>query len=127
MSIQNEAPAWSAPRPLDTKAIRGDRGSEISNPAVVTQARVLNFKPFVKNTLRGFFDLGLPFGMILRDCMFCEKDGKRWIGWPAKSYDKKDGSKSWSNIVDFVDNKSKYLFQDEVLPLVLAAMAEAGR
>jgi hypothetical protein len=54
-----------------------------------------------------------------------ERDGKRWIGWPAKPYTKKDGSQSWSNIVDFVDNKSKYLLQDEVLPLALAAMAEA--
>jgi hypothetical protein len=89
--------------------------------------QVSNFKPFVKNTLRGFFDLELPFGMILRDCMLCEKDDKRWIGWPAKPFDKKDGTKSWANIVDFVDNKSKYLLQDEVFPLVLAAMAEAGR
>jgi len=87
--------------------------------------KVSNFKAFNKNTLRGFFDLELPFGMILRDCMLCEKDGKRWIGWPAKPYEKQDGSKSLSNIVDFVDNKSKYLLQDEVLPLVLAAMAEA--
>jgi hypothetical protein len=89
--------------------------------------KIFNFKNIDKNTLKGFFDLELPFGMILRDCMLCEKDGKRWIGWPAKPYEKQDGSKSWSNIVDFVDNKSKYLFQDEVLPLVLDGMAQARR
>jgi hypothetical protein len=64
--------------------------------------------------------------MILRGCCLHERDGKRWIGWPAKPYER-DAAKSWINIVDFVDNKAKYLMQDEVLPLVLAAMAEAGQ
>jgi hypothetical protein len=91
-------------------------------------SKILNFKKLQKNTLQGVFDLELPFsGMILRGCCFHEKEGKRWIGWPAKPYEKQDGKKSWANIVDFVDNKSKYLLQDEVLPLVLAAMAEASR
>ena len=89
--------------------------------------KVSNFKAFNKNTLRGFFDVEFSFGMILKECVLCEKDSKQWIGWPAKPYDKRDGTKAWTNIVDFVDNKSKYLLQDEVLPLVLAAMAEAGR
>ena len=70
----------------------------------------------------------LPFGgMILCGCCFHEKEGKRWIGWPAKPYEKQDGTKSFENIVDFVDNKAKYLLQDDVLPLVLTAMAESGR
>ena len=87
-------------------------------------SKVLNFKRLQKNTLQGVFDLELPFGgMILRGCCLHEKEGNRWIGWPAKPYEKQDGTKSWSNI----DNKAKYLRQDEVLPLVLAAMAEAPR
>ena len=90
--------------------------------------RVTNFRAISKNTLQGVFDLELPFaGLILRGCALHERDDKRWLGWPGKPYVKSDGSQSWSAIVDFVDNKSKYLFQDEVLPLVLAAMAEAVR
>ena len=90
--------------------------------------RILNFKRLQKNTLQGVLDLELPFGgMILRGCCFHEKDGRRWIGWPAKPYEKQDGAKSLANIGDFVYNKSKYLMQDEVLPLVLVAMAEAGQ
>jgi hypothetical protein len=88
--------------------------------------KVSNFRSFDKNTLRGTFDLDLPFGgIILRGCCLHERDGKRWIGWPAKPYETRDGIKSWANIVDFVDSKAKYSLQDEVLPLVLAAMAEA--
>jgi hypothetical protein len=89
--------------------------------------KVANFKPITKNTLQGIFDLELPFGVILRGCTLHEKDGKRWIGWPGKPYEKQDGSKSWTNIIDFVDNRSKYLLQDEALPLVVTAMAEARR
>jgi hypothetical protein len=90
--------------------------------------RIHNFKRLQKNTLQGVFDLELPFGgIILRGCCLHEKEGRRWIGWPAKPYEKQDGAKSWSNIVDFVDNKATYLMQDGVLPLVLAVMAEAGQ
>jgi hypothetical protein len=89
--------------------------------------KIRNFKPLRKNTLQGVFDLELPFaGIILRGCTFHERDGKSWVGWPAQSYVKQDGTKSWTNIVDFVDNNAKYLVQAEVLPRVLAAMAEAA-
>ena len=89
--------------------------------------KIVNFKVISKNTLCGVFDLELPFGVILRGCTLHEKDGKRWIGWPGKPYEKQDGSKSWTNIVDFIDNKSKYLLQDEALPLAMTAMSEARR
>ena len=89
--------------------------------------KVSNFRPFDRAPLRGIFDLEFPFnGLILRGCCYHERDGKTWIGWPGKPYEKQDGTKSWANIVDFVDNKSKYLLQDEVLPLVLAAMGEVA-
>jgi hypothetical protein len=89
--------------------------------------QISGIKPFSKNTLRGFFDLELAdTGVILRGCTLHERDGKKWLGWLGRPYTKEDGSQSWSNIVDFRDNKTKYLLQDEVLPLVLAAMAEAA-
>jgi hypothetical protein len=45
--------------------------------------------------------------------MLHERDGKSWIGYPAKPYTTDAGEQSWANIVDFIDNKSKYLFSDE--------------
>jgi hypothetical protein len=61
-----------------------------------------------KNTLPGFFSIELT-----------------GVGLPGKHYTKPGGGEqSWTNIVDFADNKSRYLFQDEALPLVLAAFAE---
>jgi hypothetical protein len=81
------------------------------------QARVLAFKPFEKNTLRGFFDLELPSGMILAGCTLHEKDNKYWVGLPAKPYMAADGSQSWVKIIDFRDAKTRARFQEEVTPL----------
>ena len=90
--------------------------------------KVSNFRPFDRAPLRGGFDLEVPVaGLILRGCTLFERDGKTWICWPAKPFVKTDGSKSWSAIVDFVDSKAKYSLQDEVLPIVLAAMAGGRR
>jgi hypothetical protein len=81
-----------------------------------------------KNTLQGFFSIELPgVGLIIKDCTHHERDGKQWIGLPGKSYTKPGGGEqSCTNIVDFADNKSRYLFQDEALPLVFAAFAEVS-
>jgi hypothetical protein len=88
------------------------------------QARILAFKPFEKNTLRGFFDLELPSGMILAGCQLHEKDNKYWVGLPAKPYTKDDGSQSWVKFVDFADRERAKQFQDLVLPAVLAAFEQ---
>ena len=79
-----------------------------------------------KNTLQGSIELP-GVGLIIKDCSLHERDGKQWIGLPGKPYTKPGGGEqSWTNIVDFADNKSRYLFQDEALPLVLAAFAEVA-
>jgi hypothetical protein len=49
--------------------------------------RCTKFRPFAKNTLRGFVDLELTrVGLILRGCTWHSKAGKEWIGFPAESY-----------------------------------------
>jgi hypothetical protein len=91
-----------------------------------TQFKISGVRGFTKNTLRGFFDLEIVgLGLILRGCTLHERDGKSWVGYPGKPFKKDDGTECWANIVDFTDNKSRYLFGDEVLPLALQAFAEA--
>lgn len=44
-----------------------------------------DWRPVHRNTLQGFVTLKLsPSGIALRECSLHEKDGKRWIGLPAK-------------------------------------------
>jgi hypothetical protein len=86
-----------------------------------TQARVLDFKPFEKNTLRAFFSLELASGLILRGCTLHTKNGKYWIGLPAKPYTTDTGAQSWAAIIDFRDKQTAARFQE----MATAAAVEA--
>jgi hypothetical protein len=49
-----------------------------------------------KGTLRGFFSANIPFRMRLHGLMFHEKDGARWIGFPAKDYTDSQGQRQFA-------------------------------
>jgi hypothetical protein len=64
--------------------------------------RCIRFRPYAKNTLKGFVDLELTrVGLVLRDCTWHEKNGREWIAFPARSYTDKDGNTQWSPLVEF--------------------------
>jgi hypothetical protein len=50
-----------------------------------------NWRSLAKNTLKGFLDLELPSGLVLRECSLHERDGKKWIGLPGKPQIDRDG------------------------------------
>jgi hypothetical protein len=87
-------------------------------------ARILSFKLVEKNTLRGFFDLELPSGMILSGCMVHTKNDQWWVGLPSKPYTAADGTQSWTKIVDFRDAKTRNKFQETITPLARVAFEQ---
>jgi hypothetical protein len=70
------------------------------------------FKPFQKNSLKGFADLILPaVGLRLVECGYFEGDsGSLWVGFPSRCYEK-GGEKKWARMVDSVDKQSYGRFQ----------------
>ena len=95
--------------------------------AAMTAARVINFRTIRKKFPSRSFrsrTRGRRAHPAWRLLPPARRQELAWLA--AKPYEKQDGTKSWANIVDFVDNNSKYLLHDEVLPLVLAAMAEGA-
>jgi hypothetical protein len=84
---------------------------------------VLQFRAFEKNTLRGFLSLELPSGMILHGCTLHEKNGSRWVGVPAKEYEK-DGTKTWAPLVEFTSKEAREKFQACALAAFDAYMGE---
>jgi hypothetical protein len=74
-----------------------------------------NWKPFEKNTLRGFLDLLLPSGLMLRGCTYHIKDGARWIGLPARQYRNSDGADTWTPVVEILDKTARTRFQAAAL------------
>jgi hypothetical protein len=82
-------------------------------------AVALNPRPFVKNTLRGFFDLRLPSGIIVKGCTVHVKGSHAWVGLPGRSYKDASGIETWANIIEFADKDCSRRFQ----AIALAAVA----
>jgi hypothetical protein len=88
-------------------------------------ATILDFKLYSKNTLRGFFDLRLASGMILRGCMLHSKGDRFWIALPAKSYTNEAGEQAWCRIIDFSNKETRDRFQQTITPLAVEALEQA--
>jgi len=72
---------------------------------------VSNWKEFEKGALRGFLDIELPSGMILRGCSLVQKDGRRWIGTPSKPV----GEGKYQQVVEFVSKEVRDKFSAAAL------------
>jgi hypothetical protein len=93
----------------------------------VTTPAIRNFKYLERNTLRGFFDLELPSGLVLSGCPLHTKGERWWIGMPAKPYTKPDGEQTWAKIVDFRDKQTSDRFQETIIPIAREAFERARR
>ncbi len=83
---------------------------------------ILNFRAIEKGSLRGFFSVQLPSGMVLHDCTLHIKDGARWVGLPSKRFQKKDGTVAYEPLIQFTSRKIADRFRD----LVVAALDREG-
>ncbi len=90
------------------------RTAATATPSADAHTEVLEFKPCVKNTLRAFFTLALPSGLVLKGCTYHVKGDSRWIGLPAREY-LKAGAKAWQPIVDFTTDAARKRFQTTAL------------
>ena len=77
--------------------------------------RIESVKLYSKNTLIAFVDFTLlDVGLTIKGSTVHEKEGKRWIGMPAREYQTNEG-KAWAPIVEFADKESRYVLNDSVL------------
>jgi hypothetical protein len=68
--------------------------------------RCVRFRSY--DTLKGFADLELTrVGLIIHDCTWHEKNGKEWIGFPARSYTDKDGAAQWQALIEFAEGATE--------------------
>jgi hypothetical protein len=91
-----------------------------------------DFRMVEKNTLKGFFTLELDSGLILHECALHEKDGKPWVGLPAKpQIDAEghhrigaDGKKQYTPDIEFVSKKLRDAFSAQAVKAVQALRAK---
>lgn len=77
--------------------------------------KIVNFRPLGKNTLRGFLTIHfIDIGLVVKDVCLHQKDGKRWLQLPSRSYQKKDGTVAYAYVMEF-EKKDYWIFQDSAL------------
>ena len=93
---------------------------ENTKPAVASgwhrELIVSEWKPFEKNTLRGFLSLILPSGLVIHDITLHEKNGRRWFNMAARPY--KDGKDGWQPLVEFSSRDVRDRFQAMALAAI---------
>ena len=59
---------------------------------------LVNFKPYQRGALKGFFDLQIGI-LTISGCSYFEKEGKRWFTFPNKPYEDKNGQTAYQEII----------------------------
>lgn len=76
--------------------------------------KITRWNEYKSGTLQGFLDVELVSGMGVRDLTLHQKDGKSWIAYPSKPY-QKDGETKYSNYIFFEDTNRHNKFQEQAL------------
>jgi hypothetical protein len=71
-----------------------------------------NFRSYQKGTLQGFFSLLLDSGLQIEGMTLHEKDGKSWVGFPARQYEE-NGETKWQALLRIPDDKRWRIFQEQ--------------
>jgi hypothetical protein len=88
-------------------------------------ARLISWRPLQKGSLRGFCNIELPSGLVLRDISVHISHGKAWAGLPAKPvidsggrHHIVDGKKQYAPIAEWKSKALRDGFSDRVVSLV---------
>jgi hypothetical protein len=84
--------------------------------------RCIRFRPYKKNTLRGFADFELSrVGLVLRDCPWqWHENSKQWVAFPARPYTDKSGATQWQALIEFAEGakRAREEFQRQALEAI---------
>jgi hypothetical protein len=86
-----------------------------------------SYKPFTKNTLVAFVALRVtPPGLTVNDICVHEKNGRRWLSFPAKPYQKDGAIQQWYPIVEIEDKGVLKQFQSAGLAAIARYLIQGG-
>ena len=80
---------------------------QLAGERAMTAAGALNARPVVKGTLRGFFDLQLASGLILRNGALHQKRSRRWVQLPLALLRSSRRHGAMGVCVDFIDREDE--------------------
>ena len=102
-----------------------------------SEIEISNWKSYTNKTLRGFFTVILPSGMVLNDLQLHESTKGRWINLPCREYKNPNrqpdqAATQYLPYIEFVDDETAWRFRDNVLDALdrffaKSAQPHAGR
>jgi hypothetical protein len=120
-------------RPGESELRRGEAATwgTPSAPSRPTM-RLLNWKPLVRNSLRGFVDIELPIGLVIYEIPVLTSHGKRWASLPSKPVLDRDGKhvetngkKQYVPILEWRSRELSDAFSTRIVELVRATHPDA--
>jgi hypothetical protein len=86
-----------------------------------------NLRPINKGTLKATVDLLVDrWHLAFRGCLWFEKNGKQWIGFPSREWTNSDGDKKYAVLIEFTDKKTAERFHAAALAAVHAVAGSGG-
>lgn len=94
---------------------------------------ILDFKPVVKNTLRGFATVKLPSGMIFAEVSVHISNGRPWASPPSRPMIDRDGRAMrdesgkvrYQPVISFANKETRNRWSDAVIAALRAARPDA--
>jgi hypothetical protein len=107
--------------PAQTAFYAPERQAKTTAAAVAS-----DWRGHTSGSLRGFFNLRLVSGLVIRDCTLHEKNGKRWVSFPARPQledgrqrvDQVTGKPAYSTIIEIPDRARRDAFNAVALAAV---------
>lgn len=77
--------------------------------------KIIQYKPVDKGATKGYITLFVPkWELTIYNITLYEKDGKMWISFPSKSYEK-DGQTKWFSFMRFEKPEQMEAFSAQVI------------
>lgn len=74
-----------------------------------------NWKPTTGGKRVGTFDLTMPSGMLLKQCILVNGENGEFIGLPQTSWTNNEGQKKYTSVVEIPDKDIRQRFTDAVI------------
>jgi hypothetical protein len=80
---------------------------------------IIKYKAVDKGALQGFVSIYVDkFGLEINDISIFKKDGKRWVNFPSRTYDDKEGQKKYWAYLKFRESAHHEAFTKQLLDVV---------
>src|SRR5262249_2608508 len=101
--------------PTRREIMNAESKNAVPAPAHARGIQIRNFRPADRNTLKGFFSVVMPPGMIVNDIALHVKGDSRWVTLPAREWTNSERERKWAPIVEFTTRDVADRFRDAVL------------